>query len=201
MKSKIIILLLLCANNIFAQPPVLSVTNLTNPAMDPRNDPNFLKEGNYAKDINNERDQYVGLWRYNQDGVLFELKIEKRDKFIRKYEYGGTIFSYKYRDVIIFKYHLVKNGTEIYNNLDAIIPEDYLSTALKYGIHDFVNGSLVDATHNVCGNVTIKKLTPDLISFNLASGEYYYLNPDSYYETLDEIFTIPLDGIEMEKVN
>ncbi len=73
MKSKIIILLLLCVNSIFAQLPVLSITDITNPASDPTNEPNFSKTGNYRKDINNERNQYVGLWRYNQDGVLFEL--------------------------------------------------------------------------------------------------------------------------------
>lgn len=201
MKSKIIFLLLLCANNLFAQLPVLSITDITNPAIDPTNEPNFSKNGNYRKDINNERNQYVGLWRYNEDGVLFELKIEKFDKLINKFIDHNIVVFYNYSDGIIFKYRLVKNGVEIYNNLNVTITEDYISNALKYGIHDFANGGLVDATHNVRANVTIKKLNPDLISFNLSSGSYLLLNPKSYYDSIDVIFTVPLDGIEMIRVN
>ncbi len=96
---------------------------------------------------------------------------------------------------------MVKNGVELYNNLNATITVNYDSFALKYGINDFASGGLVDATHNVRANVTIKKLSPDLISFDLASGIYHYLNPKSYYDSIDVIFTIPLDGIEMVKVN
>jgi|LakMenEpi03Aug12_release.lakeMendotaPanAssembly.Ray.scaffolds.fasta_scaffold256195_3 hypothetical protein len=200
MKSKFIILIIFCVNIGFAQYPVLTTTSL---AGNPNLDPKFNTHGNYARDINNEREQYVGLWRYNQNDILFELKIEKRDMFITKYENQGNVFSYDYCDEIIFKYRLVKNGIEIYNNLAANIPEGYLSSASKFGNYDFASGLFVDATHNVRANVSVKRIStsPDKIFFNLSSGSYYYLNPRSYYETIDVIFTIPLDGIEMVRVN
>ena len=63
--------------NTYAQYPVLTTTSLTgNPTLDS----NFLKSGNYAIDTNNERNQYVGLWRYENNEILFELKMEKRDQ-------------------------------------------------------------------------------------------------------------------------
>ncbi|MBC7474555.1 MAG: hypothetical protein H7263_09715 [Candidatus Sericytochromatia bacterium] len=200
MKTKLILLILFCATSTFAQynPPVLSTTSL---AGNPNQDPNFSKNGNYAIDYDSERDQYVGLWRYNQNGILFDLKIEKRDKLITKYIYQGVILGYKFSDDIIFKYRLVKNGIELYNNLNDNIPDDYPSRAKKFGIHDFAGGIFVDATYNVGSHMSVKLINPDTIFFDLGSGTYFYLNPDSYYETLDHIFTVPTDGIEMVRVN
>ena len=199
MKSIITIILVCTINSIFAQYPVLSTTSLAN---DPRTDINFSKSGNYAKDFTNQRDQYVGLWRYNQNGILFELKIEKRDKAISLINYEGQTW-YQFCDGVILKYKLVKNGITLYNNLNENPPEGYLSYATKYGVHDLAAGLMVDETHKVRASVSIKLVNtnPQKIYFKLSSGAYYYLNPDSYYDNLTTIFTIPLNGIEMVRVN
>ena len=200
MKNIFITIILVCTiNSIFAQYPVLSTTSLAN---DPRTDINFSKSGNYARDFTNQRDQYVGLWRYSQNGILFEVKIEKKDKYINKIEYQGQV-SYNFMDRVVLKYKLIKNGILLYDNLNVILPEDYLSLASKYGVSDYLSGLMVDETHKVRASVSIKLLNtnPQKIHFDLASGAYHYLNPDSYYENLTTIFTIPLNGIEMVRVN
>ncbi len=86
MKNITIILIILLGHLIYAQYPVLTTTSLMK---DEFEEPNHSKNGNYAKDINNERNQYEGLWRYNQNGVLFELKIEKKNQMLNKQEYNG----------------------------------------------------------------------------------------------------------------
>ena len=152
MKSKITILILFCINSIFAQYPVLSTSSLV---VDPTNDINFSKKGNYARDFTNQRDQYVGLWRYEQNGILFELKIEKRDKMINKIEYQGQV-SYNFMDRVILKYKLIKNGTLLYDNLATNPSDDYLSIGSKYGVYNFLSGGFLDTTRNVCGTYSLK---------------------------------------------
>ena len=147
-------------------------------------DANFSKKGNYAVDTNNQRNQYVGLWRYEQNGILFELKMEKRDQYLYLLTYNG-ITDYDYSDLIIFKYRLVKNGITIYDNIGTTLPnENYFSSATKYGDLDYLSGRMIDMTRNVNASVSIKRLpasSPDKIYFNLSSGGYSLLNPSSYY--------------------
>lgn len=201
MKKIFNFIIILLFQNSFAQYPVLTTTSLVG---DPTMDSNFSKKGNYAVDTNNERNQYVGLWRYQTSDILFELKMEKRDQYLYLLTYNGII-DYDYSDVIIFKYRLVKNGITIYDNLIATIPtENYYSSALKYGDSDYLYGSLIDMTRNVMGTVSIKRLpatNPDKIYFNLSSGGYSLLNPIEYYQGSNEkLFNIPTDGIEMVRV-
>jgi len=203
MKTILKLIIILFVQNTFAQYPVLSTTSL---AGNPNMDSNYSKKGNYAIDTNNERDQYVGLWRYQNNEILFELKMEKRDQYLTKIEYQGQVH-YSYSDKIIFKYKLIKNGVVLYDNLDTTIPtEKYYSCALKYGENDYLYGSLLDVTRNVRGTVTVKRLptsSPDKIFFNLSSGGYSLLNPKEFYNNPPDVklFNIPTDGIEMIRVN
>ena len=74
--KKLHLILFLYTSLGFAQLPVTSTTSLSNPD----SDPNFTSNGNYAQDTANERQQYVGTWEYNQNGILFQVKIEKKDQ-------------------------------------------------------------------------------------------------------------------------
>ena len=67
MKNILKLIIILWFQNSFAQYPILTTTSLTG---DPTMDANFLKSGNYAVDTNNERNQYVGLWRYQTSDIL-----------------------------------------------------------------------------------------------------------------------------------
>lgn len=116
MKKHIYIFILLLSCALYSQTlPVLSNTSLANP----EDDMDIAKNGNYAIDTNNEHDQYIGLWEYNQNGILFQLKIQKKDTVLNKIEYNGEISSYNFKDEVVLRYKLVKNGIVIYDNLNA----------------------------------------------------------------------------------
>ncbi len=53
---------------------VLSTSSLA----DPYDIVHLINHGNYAMDTNNERAQYIGTWRYESNGLLFELKVDCR---------------------------------------------------------------------------------------------------------------------------
>ena len=202
MKTYIKIIAILFVNIVIAQePPVLSTTSLANPDQDL----DVGRNGNYAMDTANERNQYVGTWQYNQNGILFQIKIEKKDKFLNDAVYNGERIFYSYQDVVTFKYRLVKNGVTIYNNINqtgfpalAIIP-----TAMKKGSSDKLYGDFHDAIKEVMGVVLITRLntTPAKINFNLILGEYYFTSNNHVPNPNEPLFTMPTGGIEMLKIN
>lgn len=198
MKTYINIFILLLSAYAFGQYPVLSTSSLA----DGRNDINFSKKGNYAIDTNNEREQYLGLWRYEQDGVLFELRIVKRDQFLNATVYNGEILKYDYCDEVNLKYKLIKNGTVYHNSLYFSDAQSDLSYGIKQGIDDYMDGFILDYTRNVLGSYTIKRVpgTPAKIKFTLNTNHYVLQNPIEYYNDGELLFNIPLGEIEMIKV-
>ncbi len=180
--------------------PVLSTTSLANP------DEHFLHtyNGNYAKDTANERQQYVGLWEYNQNGILFQLKLDKQDQVINKIEVDGVVSHYNFTDEITVRYRLVKNGTELFNNLNDPLSSINTSTAfgVKEGNIPQLYGRLLDHTRNVVGSFNIVKLvsTPQKILFTMERFNYHIQNPPAYYNDGQPLFSIPQNGIEMVKV-
>lgn len=199
MKTILKILLLTVTTALYSQ-PVLSTTSLQN-----INDVfKHADNGNYAKDIANERNQYLGLWRYNQDGILFEIKIELKNKRINKIENDGNLFLYYYMDVVVIKYKLMKNGIQIYNNLQTLTPPVRDSYGFKTADSNFLAGRFLDYTRNVYANYTITKLntTPEKIIFEINELHYTLLNPPSFYINSGiKLFTIPTEAIEMVKVD
>ena len=183
----------------FGQYPILSTSSLANG----RDDPNFTKDGNYAVDANNERDQYIGLWRYENDAALFELKILKNDQYLNAAVYNGQILHYNYCDEVRLQYKLVKNGITLNNNLYFIGPQSNDSYGIKQGIDDYMDGSILDHTRNVLVSYTIKRLPgiPAKIRFALNPNVYTLLNHRDYYNDGELLFNIPLGEIEMVKVD
>jgi len=183
-----------------AQLPVTSTTSFSNP----NHESEHGKNGNYAIDTANERNQYVGLWEYNQNGTLFQVKMEKVDQYLNQGVYNGNVINYNYADVIMFKYRLVKNGVEIYNDLNQVwFPKSYnTSIATKISSANYLYGSFIDQTRKVGGRVSITKLntTPEKIIFDVSLGGYYFLNPPGYYDDNQPLFTFPTGGIEMVKI-
>jgi len=201
MKKILTTIAILICNILFAQLPVLTTTSLANPEDDMDN----AKNGNYDMDTGNERNQYVGTWEYNQNGILFQLKLDKVDQVINKIEYNGVVSSYNYTDEIIVRYRLVKNGVELFNNLSSVITTIDTTTAygIKRGSNDKMYGRLLDHTRNVIGYYTIKRLNtiPSKIIFNLQRFDYTLRNPLSYYQDGQPLFSMPMGGIEMVKIN
>ncbi|KAF2516828.1 hypothetical protein E0W68_11475 [Flavobacterium salilacus subsp. salilacus] len=204
MKTYITLFTLLLFNFVSAQQlPVLSTTQLSNAD----NDMNYGANGNYAMDTANERDQYVGTWEYNQNGTLFQVKIEKKDMDMNQITGSGVpgVDFYNYTDVVTFKYKLVKNGVTIYNNLNTTYTEN--STyfpAIQSGGDNYLYGRFLDYTRNVAGIVTVTKLNttnPEKIIFNISLTGNYKRNPDTYYDDGQPLFTVPTGEIEMVKIN
>ncbi|WP_294824069.1 DUF6705 family protein [uncultured Flavobacterium sp.] len=176
--------------------PVLSTTSLGNPEQKF----DHADNGNYAIDMNNEREQFVGLWEYNENGIIFQLKISKIDMALNKIDNNDIVLNYNYFDRVTLKYKLIKNGTLIFNNLNQIV--DW-NTA--YGTKDHTNylrGRIKDHTRNVIGSYTIERplSVPAKIIFNLVLGNYRLLNDPSFYQDGQPLFSIPTGGIEMIKI-
>jgi hypothetical protein len=200
MKTYITILLLVVISIANAQDlPVLSTTSLANP----EDDMNNAKNGNYAKDLGNERDQYVGLWEYNQNGILFQIKIEKQDKVLNKREYNGVIDHYEFCDEVILRYKLVKNGVLIYNSLTQANVDPITSYGIKQAGYDYLDGRILDYTRNIVAPYTIVKAFsyPQKIIFKLGESTFSKLNPDSFYQDGQPLFTLPREQIELLKIN
>ncbi len=198
MKNIIKLIILLVGNIVFSQHPVLSTTSLDN-----QNDRyEHTNQGNYAMDIANEREQYVGLWRYQENGILFELKIELNNQRLNSMQIENQLFYY-YVDEVILKYKLVKNGIVLHDNLNSpVIVGDYVSYGSKTANYP-LGGHILDYTRNVFCSFTIKKLntTPEKIIFNLGEFNYIRLNPDSFYQEGVKLFSIPVGDLEMVKVD
>jgi len=202
MKTYIKLTALLFLNIALAQePPVLSTTSLANP----NDDSNETINGNYAIDTANQRNQYVGTWEYNQNGTLFQVKIEKKDKYLSQGIYNGQSLFYSFVDVVTFKYRLVKNGVTIYNNINqtSFPASAYIPIATKKGSNTYLYGGFHDATNNVVGSVSITRqnTTPAKITFNLNRYDYDLRNPHSSYDPNQPLFTVPTGSIEMVKIN
>lgn len=198
MKNILLLFLLSFYGASFAQYPVLSTTSLAN------TDEIDLhtNTGNYAMDTANEREQYVGTWEYNQNGILLQVKIEKKDEhFVLSRDIPDYYF---YIDILSLKYRMVKNGQEIFNNLNQTVftGTDYISATYKIGGDGYLYGNFIDKTRNILGVVTIRKLntTPEKITFEVPLEAYHLMNPEEYYDDGQPLFSIPTGEIEMVRV-
>ena len=200
MKNSIMILLLTICQNLASQElPVLSTTSLYNEEQQF----DHIDSGNYAKDTHNERDQYVGLWQYNQNGILFILKIEKMDKMINKRKFPGFQAHYNYFDRLVLRYRLVKNNVLLFDNLNESDIDPIANYATKLGFRNYASGRIWDRTRNVRGSHTITRLNtnPAKIIFNLERFDYTKVNDSSFYQDGQPLFSIPQNGIEMVKID
>lgn len=191
--------LMICQNLISQELPVLSTTSL----YDEEQQFDHIDSGNYARDTHNERDQYVGLWQYNQNGILFILKIEKMDKVINKREFPGFEPHYNYFDQLTLRYRLVKNNILLFDNLNQDGVDPIANYATKHGSNNYARGRIWDRTRNVRGSHTITRLNthPPKIIFDLERFDYTKLNDSSFYQDGLPLFSIPQGGIEMVKID
>ncbi|WP_143055654.1 DUF6705 family protein [Flavobacterium terrigena] len=200
MKKQIIYIFLLCTSSLFAQYPVLTTTSLSNPDHDDQHS----KHGNYAIDTNNDRQQYVGLWRYTTNDLLFELKIVKLDKLCSSTPPPtGYTRKYSFIDGVVITYKLVKNGIIIYDNLNTIFTNtNYHSWGYVEAPDDFLYGRMKDFNGGATSIFTITNLntSPNKIYFDLSSMAYSLDRPKETYQHDVKLFTLPTGGIEMIRV-
>lgn len=200
MVRKLYLLLVLTSFSLSARRlPVLSTTSLSNPAQRFEH----VRYGNYAQDDNNLRNLYVGTWQYNQGGILFVIKLTKRDQVLNKREFNGEIQYYDYADEIDVRYKLVKNGMVLFDNLNSTDVSPIKSYGIAMVGYD-LDGRILDQTRNVIGDFTAKRLMisgPPKILFDLNRFDYTMLNPSTYYQDGQPLFSIPTGEIEMIKID
>src|SRR5690554_1299283 len=200
------IAVLFVATQIYSQPyPVLSTTNQAFTATDD----NYMETGNYAKDIGNIRNQLVGTWRYQTADILFELKIEKRDKQFN----GIDANSYYFMDIVFIKYKLVKNGVVLHDNLNAVISSNHSGND-TYGL-DFVSygfynnstykfrGFINDYHRQVLCSYYMQKIDvggQEKLSLDILNMNYRIYGDDSMYAPGVKLFSLPLGPIVLDKV-
>mgnify|MGYP003583459873 CR=1 FL=1 len=200
MKNSIIILLLTICQNLASQElPVLSTTSLYNEEQQF----DHIDSGNYAKDTHNQRHQYVGLWQYKQNEILFILKVEKMHKMINKREFPGFQAHYNYFDRLVLRYRLVKNNVLLFDNLNESDIDPIANYATKLGFRNYASGRIWDRTRNVRGSHTITKLNtnPPKIIFSLERFDYTKVNEPTFYQDGQPLFSIPQGDIEMVKID
>ncbi|QYJ67437.1 DUF6705 family protein [Flavobacterium litorale] len=201
MKLYKVLFTLLIFNCVIAQElPITSYSSFA----DLSDNENDIKNGNYTVDTNNERDQYVGTWEYNQNGITFQVKIEKIDQFLNKAEHNGQVHSYNYADVVTFKYKLIKNGITIHDNLNYTFTiNDIIPTATKETTDNFLYGGFLDYNGQIMATVIITRLNsiPEKIDFNVSPMAYYLLQPTENYIEGQQLFFIPTGNIEMTKID
>ena len=187
----------------FSQYPVLSITSLD----DENQELAHTNNGNYAMDTANERDQYVGTWKYdNGIGTIFEIKISKNDQAFHGVIYRGEIYSdYYFMDNILIQYKLIINNTLIYDNMNSTNLDTIRSSGHKYASMNYLHGSIVDETTKVGVRYDIFKTndtSPEKIIFKAQRGTMYKLYPRTGITAPDGTPTFfPMEEIEMVKVN
>ena len=149
--------------------------------------------GDYIKDINNLLDSYVGTWKYENNNILFIIKIRKVEQFITIYNDG----SYEFRDELLVNYKFVKNGVTLVDNLNEPTINTFHNVGnivgKKYGSYwfnqslDYVSGVITDIPLNITTSSDICPVNPVGGTFNTIKIQYNGMNslrgnPADFYE-------------------
>lgn len=193
---------LIVINITFAQLPTLSTTSLANSA----EDLDKANNGNYAIDTANERQQYVGTWEYSNSNTLFQIKIEKVDKYFYGIYYKGRLQgNYFFMDAVIIKYKIVVDGVVLFDNLNETNLSLVRGEGTKLGSDPYLHGSIIDEITKVGVRYEIYKTSatsPEKIIFKGQRGTMYALRPRTNITAPDGSPTfIPLNEIEMIKID
>ena len=202
MKKIFIITIILIFGKAFSQYPVLSTTSLD----DENQELTHTNNGNYAMDTANERDQYLGTWEYNNNGIIFQIKIEKKDKNFNGILDKGVLESeYFYMDEVMIRYKLIINDITKFDSFNEFIPSKIRGSGFKLGQNNYLHGSIVDETTKVGVRYNIFKTngtSPEKIIFKAQRGTMYKLYPRTGITAPDGTPTfLPMEEIEMVKVN
>jgi hypothetical protein len=189
MKKYILTLVLLAAISCTAQSqqqPVLRILSFQEKYSNGYN----LKEGDYIKDIQNQLDPYVGIWKYEGNGMILTLKLQKVPMF-----YNGT--GEYYTDEILLTYKFIKDGITLVDNLNLPTISTFYNignqNSKKYGAFSLsqnmqnLDGSITDIPLNILASSYIYPINISNGTFNQIKIEYNGINavrgnPKSFYQ-------------------
>lgn len=148
------------------------------------------KHGDYVKDFQNQLDLYIGTWKYEGNGMVLILKLQKVPMFYED-------ISKTYRDELLLTYKFIKDGVVLVDNLNAPVFNDFDSITKeerkKYGVYSFssdmqnLDGSITDIPLNILASSYIYPINPNVNgTFNQIKIEYNGMdairgNPKSFY--------------------
>lgn len=178
MKKIFILLVILSITTIQAQTyPVLRIVTIQESISE---DYNRLS-GDYVKDINNLLNPYTGTWKYEGNGMIFILKIQKVEQFISISNNGN----YYYYDKLIITYKFVKNGVTLVDNLNEPLINTFYNVGndigKKYGSYwfkslDCVSGVITDIPLNITTSSDIFPVNSVGGTFNRIKIQYNGMN-------------------------
>lgn len=211
MKTKLILILLLLASiySYSQQPPVIRTLSY----LQTRASSYTPEVGDYFKDFRNQLDPYIGTWKYEDNGKIFTVKLQRVNQLFWGKSYSDTW--YFYFDCIVLTYKLEdNNGNIIYNNTD-LIPTNMASKEFGYfkGLDsdNYLNGSFTDFTTNVLvSHCKITKLDtavgqPEKIYFELFENHTSLIRtslnaPTNYVPGVTPLYSVP-NRIELIRID
>ena len=187
MKKLFVILSVVCTFGLMAQ--VTSTSSIYD--ID-----NLIKHGNYAQDLNQDRDKFVGTWKYQNGETTLIVKLEKKDRF----KFILNELQVFYQDAITVKYKLIKNGNVLFDNLNSSFPNEYTNDNNAFFLINSktneLKGSILDKSTNTVGHLDIEYINNNGLKFNL-NGHYKHV-PNNLTGTND--FELPLGDIQLTRI-
>lgn len=168
-----------------------------------------LKKGDYIKDSQNTLNKYIGTWTYSNNGTVFTLKLERINVFLIPMTEGSDFYYYK--DIILVRYKLVRNGQVVFDNLNSpsgtsLTIDENRGVLNNIETNDYIDGIFYDFTNNVfVSRCEITKLInaigqPQKIYFKLYPNHSRRMNPPSFYQGMTTMYSMP-SNIELTKID
>ncbi len=118
---------------------------------------NDVPNGAYYKDLNNELDKYVGLWKGNWNGKTVYLELKKL-----KYKLGDSS-DYVYKDMILGERKIINSSGNV--EIDRISNFDFLHPEFM-GININLKNPNIKRLYFYLKNMCGKRATLDITDFN-----------------------------------
>ncbi|MDR6967131.1 hypothetical protein J2X31_001138 [Flavobacterium arsenatis] len=209
MKTKVILIFVMLASiySYAQQPPVLRTLSY----LQKRASSYSPESGDYIKDFQNQLSPYIGTWKYEGNGKIFTLRLQKVNQLFFGQSYSDI--TYFYFDALVLTYKLQNNdGSVIYDNMD-LVPTTMFSNEFGYftgmDSNDYLNGSFRDFTTNVLvSHCEITKLEttagqPDKIYFELFESHTSLRKtpnqPTNYISGVTPLYSVP-NRIELVRI-
>ena len=142
-KLILIVLLLTTLYNCKAQQHIIPLSS----DLERKDNPDY-----YLKDTDNDFDNYIGTWKYENGNTSFKIVLEKRIKFLLSNdEY--------YEDLLVGRYQYIENGIEKANTLN-----DNYTTPYKYRIKG--NSIIYKTAPPVCDDCFLMERRIDLAIYH-----------------------------------
>lgn len=164
---KVLLILIIFANSLFAQ-QIIPVENKSSHRLSAIQEGNKEPNNVYYKDVNNVLNKYVNEWIFDNGEDYVKIKID----FLENVRYNENLRSFsltQFNDLLSIRYQYIRNGIEVYNNLEA---GDYQMLSSSVDIFNKVSFTYVEPPLNdSCEKVSVAYLNLTYNESNPIGGE------------------------------